>query len=286
MKAVEKARLIEDRQRREALSASPSTIFTHIAGWTSVNECVDVLVVHLTDRRQRDALDQLRDITWNPDQIGQSQVYAENKNQGQPRHCRRKELGMRTSKHSRCQLRGIFQRVTFLASVSMIALLLQTCGCATAPKKFDFNPVAAIPGDFDAVWAAIVEYFAVANLPIATIEKDSGIIVSDWVDASRRPGGAEDKRLCDCGTAVLVIPMWTVCKFNVFAKRSVAGTVEVRVTCSYRQCRLLGESCWTVNCNSTGRLERQLQEYVRARVRGSAPPEVRVMKRPARADTD
>ena len=73
----------------------------------------------------------------------------------------------------------------------LLAVVL-TCslgaGCASAPKTFNFNPVATIDAEYDDVWSAVVEYFAVSNLPIDTIEKDSGLIVTSWLDAGAGSG--------------------------------------------------------------------------------------------------
>jgi len=153
-------------------------------------------------------------------------------------------------------------------------LLLVCLGCATAPPKFEFNPVATIKGDYDKTWAAIVEYFAVGNLPIKTIEKDSGLIVSDWMDASDGTGMREDKTICDCGGAGLTIQKWTRGKFSVFAKKIDDSSCDMRVTCTYQQYRTFSDAGNTVNCNSNGNLEKMLHDYVRAKVEGTALPEV------------
>ncbi len=79
--------------------------------------------------------------------------------------------------------------------ITLVIVLVSVLGvgCASAPKKFSFNPVATIDAGYDEVWAAVVEYFAVSNLPIDTIEKDLGLIVTSWLDAGS--GTGEDKRV-------------------------------------------------------------------------------------------
>ena len=154
-------------------------------------------------------------------------------------------------------------------------------GCAVAPpKEFQVNPVVTIPGDFDAVWPAVVEYFATTNLPIKTIEKDSGLIVTEWFDASEKPGwGKEDKTLCDCGLAPKIVALqWNRGKFSVFVKQTSAGEIALRVTCAYQQLRTFLDEYRVVNCNSTGYVESQLHQYVMARVTGVATPEVPTFK--------
>ena len=61
-------------------------------------------------------------------------------------------------------------RVHLLLIPTMILFLASVLvGCATAPAKFEFDPVETVSGDYDRVWAALVEYFAIANVPIDTI---------------------------------------------------------------------------------------------------------------------
>ena len=81
-------------------------------------------------------------------------------------------------------------------------------GCATAPKEFAFDPTVTIDASYDAVWAAVVEFFAIGSLPIDTIEKDSGLIVTSWMDAGKGPH-EENKDYCDCGSAGMGTKEWT-----------------------------------------------------------------------------
>lgn len=155
----------------------------------------------------------------------------------------------------------------------LIVSLLFFVYCATAPPKYEFNPVATIDADFDAAWTAVVEYFAIGSLPVNTIEKDSGLIVTSWMDASIN-GMKEDKTFCDCGGAGLAIPQWTRGRFNIFVKKLPAGGIDLRVTCTYQQRRSFMDSYNTVNCESTGHLESAIHDYVRAKTLGLEMPEI------------
>ncbi len=161
-----------------------------------------------------------------------------------------------------------------VATILAVAGLLAVGGCATPPANYDFDPVAVIDADFDAVWSAAVEYFAVSGLPIDTIEKDSGLIVSSWMDASEPNSYNEDTRFCDCGGEGIATILWSRGKFNVFAKSATGGGTELRVTCTYQQRRELMEEFTTVNCASTGYLEKMVHDFVEATVEGSSVPRV------------
>lgn len=160
-------------------------------------------------------------------------------------------------------------------------------GCAIAPAKtYDFNPVANIDSDFEKVWTAVIEYFVVADLPIAMIQKDSGLIVTGWMNAADQSGKQEDKTICDCGMSLaLSVSPWTRGKFSVFVKKLDDGSCDLRVTCTYQQYRTLGagERGEIVECNSPGGLEKIVQDYVLAKVQGNALPQVQVFK-PGKAD--
>ena len=177
-----------------------------------------------------------------------------------------------------CPEIGLFWASDIKPEVALMRMLLcaflsfVVLGCAAPPPKYDFNPVATINGNYDDVWTAVVEYFAVGSLPIQTIEKASGLVVTGWMRAGESYVG-EDKTFCDCGKkSALATYMWTRGKFNIFIKNLSDDTVDMRVTCTFQQNR--GTYGGIVDCNSTGYLEEQLHAYVQAKVSGQTPPQI------------
>jgi hypothetical protein len=166
--------------------------------------------------------------------------------------------------------------------VAIAILILIMMGCATAPKHYDFDPVCSIQCRFDEAWAALVEYFAVSGLPIDTIEKDSGLIITFWMDASGN-GRSENKMYCDCGGAGIATQHWTRGKFNVFVKELPDDIIDLRVTCQYQQRRSLMDADVTIDCVSTGNLEKSIHNYVIAKVQGSDVPDTPYYN-PAKSD--
>ncbi len=152
------------------------------------------------------------------------------------------------------------------------ALGLVSSSCATAPKQFQFDPIATMDAGYEDVWSSVVEYFAVGGLPIAALEKDSGIIATSWMDAAASMG--ENKTYCDCGGAGLTIPKWTRGKFNVLARRLDDGRTQLRVTAMYQQQREFMDARTTVNCNSTGYLEKSIHDYVRSKIGATVAPSI------------
>ena len=110
-----------------------------------------------------------------------------------------------------------------LSLLFLLLIFVSGAGCKrgiTPPKEFDFKPVSTIHGNYDSVWAAVVEFFAATNLPIKTIEKDSGLITSNWIDAMKMTGAKVDS-ICNCGEAGgLIKTAWTNGKFSVYVKKN------------------------------------------------------------------
>lgn len=132
--------------------------------------------------------------------------------------------------------------------------------CATAPKirPEDVQKKFHVEVPFDVAWTAVIGTFADLNLPIANLEKDSGLIMTDWV---RFP---ED--FCDCGSAPLAIEISRQGKFNVFVKREGTG-VSLTVNTTYEVVREVMDTRANVRCVSTGRLEQTIHERVQAAAR-------------------
>ena len=74
-------------------------------------------------------------------------------------------------------------RITSL--ISIIFFLGVNYFCARGPKPRQIIDTFHINKPYDLVWTSIIEIFAEGNLPIMTLEKDSGIIVSEWIGLSK-----------------------------------------------------------------------------------------------------
>jgi hypothetical protein len=135
-------------------------------------------------------------------------------------------------------------------------------GCATAPKPRTIVNAFDYQNDYDAVWSATVETFAELNLPIDNMEKDSGLITTDWIDFT----GSGNEAYCDCGGLGLAIENSRQGKFNVFVKQAGTGS-SVKVNCMYQQTASLGDTRANRNCLSTGGLEARIAESIREKLK-------------------
>jgi len=137
-------------------------------------------------------------------------------------------------------------------------------GTAPAPRQI----VKAFPieAPFDEVWQALIESFAELQLPIQNMEKDSGLISTDWIDFT----GQKNTDYADCGKHRFGIKEGSRSgRFNVFVKRTSDNSCEVKVNCMYRWTlvSLMGEFAERRSCISTGNLEAEMFELIKSKLK-------------------
>lgn len=195
----------------------------------------------------------------------------------------------------------------------LLMVTLVVLGCASAPPEppqtYEFDSATVVNAGFNAVWDAAIEFVAVAGLPIQTIDKDSGTIVSTWIDASRSALGraaAGGAAYCDCGKNQPVVASTARGICTVSAKSIGDERTELDVRFVYRGGKTRGEikrvvraahkgdvnfnegaaekklaEKWgTRDCSSTGYLEGLVQAYIRAKAEGGLVPRVPVFRSP------
>ena len=135
---------------------------------------------------------------------------------------------------------------------------LVLAACATAPVARQFDRTATFPGaDFDAVWNAVIDLFGEEGWAIDNMEKDSGLITTDWMTA--------DESYLACGSSGLAGEYGHMGRFNVVA-REQGGGVSLTVNTSWRVTRRLLDVNAVRECLSTGVLERVVHDQVTLRI--------------------
>lgn len=142
--------------------------------------------------------------------------------------------------------------------LTVVFIMLIISACATAPKHHEIDKSDTIDEPFDKVWGALIETFAELNLPIDTIEKDSGIIATDWLDYY----GTNNKAYCDCGGLGLSIERERIGKFNVFVRELDPASTMITVNAKFEQTYEFMDSRFTRKCNSIGTIEKQIMDEV------------------------
>ena len=140
-------------------------------------------------------------------------------------------------------------------------MLLAATACAGAPVARNFEEVADYRAvSFAEMWDIVVDMFGDRNWAIENSERDNGTISTDWTrndDVSYRDCGSSGFRATDSdhmGRLSAVV-------------RETANGVSVRVTTSWRVTRNSANSISSVECLSTGMLERELHDEVRRLLR-------------------
>jgi len=145
----------------------------------------------------------------------------------------------------------------------LLCLFLFGCGVVPAPRQI----ITAFPVEapFNDVWQVIVESFAEMNLPIVNMEKDSGLITTDWINFT----GQKNTDYADCGKPVFgLVEGSRSGRFNVFVKRTSDNSCEIKVNCTYRQTlvKLNGDFYKDKPCISTGNLEAEMFDLVKSKL--------------------
>lgn len=144
---------------------------------------------------------------------------------------------------------------------SLLLTLGLLASCASAPQVHEFQKTWTMTSDFDRTWAATVEVFAEHGWSIATLEKASGIIVSEWLHLN----AADAAEFYDRGNSGLATTRTREAKFNVFVRQNGAD-VTLTVNASFREQRSFDQSVWYQECTSLGALEARLYSLIAERL--------------------
>lgn len=142
-----------------------------------------------------------------------------------------------------------------------VVVLLASAACASAPVARDFDDVSDYRAvSFTEVWDAVVVMSGDQNWAIETLDRDRGLITTEWTSA-------DNVSYRDCGApgfrATHMDPMG---RLDLVVRETDNGT-SVTVTTNWRVTRNSTNSLASVECLSTGTLERELHDAVRRRLR-------------------
>lgn len=135
--------------------------------------------------------------------------------------------------------------------------------CASAPKARMIENSFSIESDYDSTWSAVIETFAELQLPIDNMEKDSGLITTDWIEFT----GQTNEGYCDCGGLGINIEVNRLGKFNIFVRKTTEDSCQMTVNCMYEQTIKFADSISRRKCVSTGNLEREIFNLVTTKIK-------------------
>jgi hypothetical protein len=161
------------------------------------------------------------------------------------------------------------KNLILLFSISLIAVY--ALACATRPPvQRDIDTARIVDKSYDEVWEGVIDFFATNSINIQTIEKDSGIIVSEPMKVSNQ--GKLIKgiilnngiSICDCGEPGLNQLTFLYMKFNVFIKRIDKDRTSIKVNTQFtgNYYNALAKVAGTWDCASTGNMEKLIIDSI------------------------
>ncbi len=140
----------------------------------------------------------------------------------------------------------------------MLMALVAAVASASAPARHAVERAETVAVSYDAAWHALIELFAERSWTIGTLEKDSGIITTDWMAMEK------DSPFVDCGGAGISSVIGTQIRFNVLVK-DLGTEANVVVNASFRQLRSFDRKESVAECTSRGGVEALIHREVRER---------------------
>lgn len=139
---------------------------------------------------------------------------------------------------------------------AILAGALAAAGCISIAGggDDDYRRAETYSASFDATWRAILQSFSELDLPISTVEKESGIVATDWIlvaDADDRMDCPDDARQPEM-------------RFNVLVEE-VSGGTRMTITSG---ARALNQDGALRRCVSSGELEGSIQRRVARKLGG------------------
>lgn len=138
---------------------------------------------------------------------------------------------------------------------AIVVLSAALVGCVSTPTSYQFDNSAISQQSFDETWSNVIGFFAENNIPIKTLEKDSGLVVAET-------GSLTDQEitiLADCPGAVLTTSDANIANYNVFVRETQEG-VKVQVNTKFTRTLRgsLSNATQSFTCNSKGEAEKSV----------------------------
>jgi uncharacterized lipoprotein len=134
---------------------------------------------------------------------------------------------------------------------------LSLTGCApqqVRPVAFDVQKT--FPSGFDKVWAALMESTMDLGYPVESVEKESGILTTSFVNIGQLP----PKEYCNCSGGFFAVVSETRMKMSIFVRAINGNETIVKLNAhieGWTENVLAKKKDWAM-CTSTGVLETDL----------------------------
>lgn len=143
--------------------------------------------------------------------------------------------------------------------IATLAVALLTACVPQPPEPAPAREATRVAVGFDQTWDAVIDHFAERTIPIATIDKASGLIATDRLRVSLSDG----RRWADCGTDGWDTPMSAETVIYNVLVRGDESSSTVKVTASWSN----PDGQW--ECTSRGIYEAEAEASIKERAEGS-----------------
>ncbi len=147
----------------------------------------------------------------------------------------------------------------------LLFIPLFLASCYTPPQRYDVDNHREYNLGKDKVWERVVQFFAEKNIPIQTIEKDSGIIYAEPAFFGRKIASCGNFGSYEAEDEAEGIVM-----MNVFVRPLGARKTAVTVNVSFRDIVYHDHFIYgrkRINCESKGIVEKHILDYIDAEYR-------------------
>jgi uncharacterized lipoprotein len=152
-------------------------------------------------------------------------------------------------------------KTKIILSIGVWSMLI-LIGCASAPQQYNYLKEKVYAQPFDTVWQKTIEWFGATGIPIKNLDKSSGFIATEY---NLRSDDVSPDKVCDCGSGTIISN--PTGNFNIVVKKIDQQNTKVIVNAFFKAqvkvYKLIGPDVeQPIDCNSTGRLERELLIYL------------------------
>ena len=145
------------------------------------------------------------------------------------------------------------------ALVTCALSLFPACVRYQPPRDYPAPDALSVNASFDRTWGAVIDRFALGNIPIKTIERASGIIVAEPLSVA----SASSKKYADCGTQGILNPPAQRASYSVRVTGDSLRSA-IRVAASFG-------SPLDVYCRSKGVFETEFMTAIKAAAEKRSP---------------
>ena len=141
---------------------------------------------------------------------------------------------------------------------AILVVIFGGCASYQPPKEYNFNKTRIYNQKFDDIWDKAIKYFTDNNIPVMSMDKNSGFIISEYLSKSNLTSDCYD-----CGKGFITNPLSdNHAKINVYLKNSSHDSTEVMVTTFFIADVDKGKGLSRIDCSSTGKFEKQFFDYL------------------------